>query len=115
MDAKIKDGDIMLRANGDYAAVSELDEAIQRVRTVALTDRGSFIYDRSLGVDYDAFSSDDEDPAAKLDMLFKEAAAGIGGVEIEVLSYDPASATVAIKVNYHGKSAVTEVDISGNI
>ncbi len=115
MDVRITDGDIVPNDNGDYAYISGLDEAVQRVRMVVLTDKGSFLYDRNLGVNYDAFSPNDEDAAAKLDMLVKEAAVDIGGVETEVLSYDAQNAVAAVKVTYNGRSAVTEVNISGNL
>lgn len=113
MDVKIVDGDITMQANGDLMYIDGLDEAVQRVKMVVMTDKGTFLYDRNLGVDYDAFSDEEEDPVGKLDMLIKEAVADIGGVETKVLSYD--AATVRIKVIYNGKAAVTEVDISGNI
>ena len=113
MDAKITDGDIALKLNGDFDTVIGLDEAVQRVRLAVLTKRGGFLYDRSLGVDYDAFSQNDADPAGRLDMLIKEGAAGLGGVDTEVMSFDAQTAVVRIKVTYNGSSAVTEVDISG--
>lgn len=115
MDVKITGGDIALKPCGDYAYIKGIDEAVQRVRIAALTNKGRFIYDRTLGVDYDAFSPEEEQAAGKLDMLIKEAAADIGGVETEVLSYDAQNAVISIKVSYNGESAVTEVDISGNI
>ncbi len=115
MDVKITNGDIDLRADGAYRVISGLAEAIQRVRMVILTNRGSFIYDRRLGTDYGAFSPSEALPAEKLDMLIKEAAADIGGVETEVVSYDSQTSVVAVRVTYHGASAVTEVDISGNL
>ena len=115
MDVKITDGDIELLPDGAYMPISGLDEAIQHVRMAVLTNRGSFRYDRSFGLDFDAFSPEADDPAAQLDMLVKEAAADVGGVETEVLSYDAQTSTAQIKVSYRGSSAVTEVDFSGNI
>lgn len=115
MDAKISGGDIALKLNGDFDTVSGLDEAVQRVRMVASTGRGSFPYNRLLGVDYDAFLPAEQNPAAKLDMLIKEGIADVGGVDAEVISYDAENNSVSIKVTYRGRSAVTEVDISGII
>lgn len=115
MDVKITGGDIVLDSCGSYVYISGLDEAVQQVRMIALTSRGSFLYDRSLGMEYDAFSGEETDPVGKLDMLLKEAAAGLSGVDTEVLSYDPETDIMTIKVTYYGRSAVTEVDISGNI
>lgn len=114
MDVKIENGDIALMTNGDYKMIGDLDEAVQRVRMVMLTDRGTFVFDRTLGVDYDAFSPEEDDPAGKLDMLVKEAAADIDA-DVEVLSYDAQNAAAQVKVTYHGRTVVTEVDISGNI
>jgi len=115
MDVRITDGDIAMASNGGVEYIGSLDEAVQRVRFVALTARGRFIYDRDLGVDYDALSAEDCVTADRLDMLLKEAAAPIGGVETEVLSYDANSSIMQIRVTHNGRSAVTEVDISGNI
>jgi len=115
MDVRITGGDIAILSDGDYASISGLDEAVQRVCMTMLTERGSFPYDRSLGVDYGAFGEDYDAPAARLDMLLKEAIADVGGVEAEVLSFTEASSIARIKVTYHGSSAVTEVDISGLI
>lgn len=115
MDVRITDGDIALLPSGDYERIGGLDESVQRVRMVVLTNRGEFIYNRSLGVDYDAFSADEADAVGRLDMLIKEAAADIGGVRTEVVAFDRETQTIDIKVTYNGRSAVTEVDISGII
>lgn len=115
MDVRIEDGDISLLAGGDYERIGGIDEAVQRVRMAALTNRGAFIYNRSLGVDYDAFLHDGADAVGRLDMLIKEATADIGGVRTEVVAFDEDTMTIDIKVTYNGRSAVTEVDISGII
>lgn len=115
MDVRINNGDIALRLNGDFEMISGLDEAVQLVRTVALVKRGDFQYDRSLGVDYNAFSPDADNAADRLDMLVKEGVADIGGVDAQVISYDAENAVAGIKVTFRGRSAVTEVDISGII
>ncbi len=115
MDVRISNGDVAMKPNGDYAYLSGIDEAVQRVRMVAMTHRGAFVYDRGLGVDYDAFSVSEENPVGKLDMLIKEGIAGIGGVDAEVIAYDAQTSAVTVQVKYNGRTAVTEVDISGNI
>ena len=115
MDAKIENGDLVMTVNGGYAAVGGIDEAVQRVRLVMMTNRGAFLYDRRLGVDYDAFSPDEDDPVGKLDMLVKEGIADLGGVDAQVTGYDAQHAVVTVRVTYNGRAAVTEVDISGNI
>ena len=48
-------------------------------------------------------------------MLIKEATADIGGVRTEVVAFDKETMTIGIRVTYNGRSAVTEVDISGII
>lgn len=113
MDTRIIDGDIAVKSNGDYAYISGLEEAVQQVRLIALTARGSFLYDRALGVDYDALGEDETDPVGKLDMLIREATSGMIGVETEALSYDVQAHIMTVKVTYYGKTAVTEVNISG--
>ena len=115
MDIRIENGDIVLNANGDYARIDGIEEAVQRVRIAAMTDRGTFIYNRSLGIDRDAFSAIAENAAAQLDMLIREATADMDGVECEVISYDAENHNIVIKVSYRGRSAVTEVNVSGII
>lgn len=112
MDVLIHDGDTVLTSSGCPVYISGIDEALQRVRMLALTRRGTFIYDRALGTDYAALR-DGEQMTASLDMLLKEAAASMSGADVEVLSSDAAALTATVRVKYNEEERITEVDISG--
>ena len=114
-DILLENGCPVRDSKGNYVRLGDLDARFQRA-VIAMTVRhGTFIYNRSLGVDYDAFSHDEADAVGRLDMLIKEATADIGGVRTEVVAFDEDTMTIDIKVTYNGSSAVTEVDISGII
>ena len=51
MDVKVANGDIAMTASGDYLYITDIEEAVQRVRISALTMKGDFVYDRELGTD----------------------------------------------------------------
>ena len=115
MDVKITDGDIAMVSSGDYAYITGIEEAVQRVRISALTVKGDFVYDRQLGTDYRGLSADDSMLCEKLDMLIKESCADIADTRVEVLSCDRDTMLVVIKVFYQNNETTTEVDLSGII
>ena len=88
MDVSISSGDIERVSSGDYRYITSLEEAVQRVRISALTVKGDFIYDRSLGTDYTGLRAEDRLLKEKLDMLIKESCADICDTETEVVSCD---------------------------
>lgn len=115
MDVHILDGDIEMLSSGDYRYITSLEEAVQRVRISALTMKGDFIYDRSLGTDYSGLRADDDLFAEKLDMLIKEACADIHDTETSVVSCDTTDLLAVIRVRYQHQETTTEVDLSGII
>ena len=102
MDVKVANGDIAMTASGDYLYITDIEEAVQRVRISALTMKGDFVYDRELGTDYRGLSADDEMLCEKLDMLIKESCADICDTQVAV-----------IRVSYRNNETTTEVDLSG--
>lgn len=113
MDVRLSDGDIAMTASGDYQYITDIEEAVQRVRISALTMKGDFVYDRELGTDYRELHADDSLLCEKLDMLIKESCADIFDTQVEVLSCDDLIAV--IKVVYQNNETTTEVDLSGII
>ncbi|WP_316630517.1 hypothetical protein [uncultured Ruminococcus sp.] len=113
MDVRLSDGDISMTASGDYQYITDIEEAVQRVRISALTMKGDFVYDRELGTDYRELHADDSLLCEKLDMLMKESCADIYDTQVEVLSCDDLIAV--IKVVYQNNETTTEVDLSGII
>ncbi len=113
MDVRLSDGDIAMTASGNYLYITDIEEAVQRVRISALTMKGDFVYDRELGTDYRELHADDSLLCEKLDMLIKESCADIFDTQVEVLSCDDLIAV--IKVVYQNNETTTEVDLSGII
>ena len=108
MDVKITDGDIAMVSSGDYAYITGIEEAVQRVRISALTVKGDFVYDRQLGTDYRGLSADDSMLCEKLELRIKESCADIRDTTVEVVS-------CSRKVTYQNTETTTEVDLSGII
>lgn len=113
MDVKINNGDIARVSSGSYEYITDIAEAVQRVRISALTVKGDFVYDRELGTDYGELSADDPMLTEKLDMLIKESCADIYDTAVEVLSCDRENLAAVIKVRYGMTETTTEVDLSG--
>lgn len=51
MDIKIENKDIKTDGNGDVVMIEGLDEIIQQIEINLSVKRGSFIYDRNMGVE----------------------------------------------------------------
>lgn len=115
MDVKLSNGDILMLSSGDYQYITDIEEAVQRVRISALTMKGDFIYDRGLGTDYSGLSADDELLTEELDMRIKESCADIHDTTVSVVSCDRDTMTAVIRINYQNKETTTEVDLSGII
>ena len=115
MDVRISDGDIAMASSGDYIYITGIEEAVQRVRISALTQKGDFIYDRELGTDYSGLHADDALLCEKLDLLIKESCADIRDTAVEVLSCDRETLVAVIQVIFQNRDTTTEVDLSGII
>lgn len=113
MDVKIADGDIAMISSGSYEYITDIEEAVQRVRISALTMKGDFVYDRNLGTDYRGLSADDSMLCEKLDMLIKESCADIHDTAVDVVSCDKATLTAVLRITYQNDETTTEVDLSG--
>ena len=111
MDVKVANGDIAMTASGDYLYITDIEEAVQRVRISALTMKGDFVYDRELGTDYRWLSADDEMLCEKRDMLIKESCADICDTQVAVQSCE--NLIAVIRVSYRNNETTTEVDLSG--
>ena len=114
MDVRLKDGDVYYTAAGETEYLCAAREAAQRACIAASVTKGSFLYNRSLGVDYAAITDTDR-AAEKLDMLIKEASAGISGADVAVTGADPDETTAALSVTYENETITTEVDLDGNL
>lgn len=114
MDITIANGDISLTAAGGTLYLSAINEIVQRVRIAASIRKGSFIYNRKLGADY-AAAAGGEMLKEQLDMLIREAAAGIADTEVKVTQAYEATRRATLRITHAGQTVTTEVDVHGNI
>jgi hypothetical protein len=113
MDVRLTDGDLALNANGSIDYIYGIDEAVQRVQIAASTRRGAFAYQRSMGTDYGALSANDPMIREKLDLLIREATAGITGADVTVVGFSRAAMTASVKVKTADGERTTEVKLNG--
>ena len=115
MDVRLSGGDIRLTGSGAQELVSGAREAAQRVMIAASVRKGSFVYDRSLGTDYAALDANDPLLLAKLELLLREAAANVAGVQVTLADFDEISRTAVLEISSRGGTVTTEVDLNGYI
>ena len=114
MDVKLSGGDVWLNMSGATEYLSAAEEAAQRVLIAALTAKGGFRYNRSLGTEYPPLG-DQTRLKDELDMLIREAAAGIAGTDVTVTAADAGEQRAVIRIAHGGETITTEVDLHGNI
>ena len=118
MDVRIEAGDVYQDVSGRTSFLTGVWEAAQRVLFAVTTAKGSFIYNRSLGTDYGALSGAVTDSTAlrdQLEMLIREAAAGIEGTRIAVTAVDSTRSRVGLCITHGAETINTEVDLYGNL
>lgn len=112
--------------NGDFEAtpqgypitVNGIDEAVQRACFVIGLIKGSFIYDREMGIAYDGMCSETEDETNEmLTMLCREALADrddlyVSDAQIYLDDFDP---RICFTVHYGGEESETEVYLHTHI
>ena len=115
MDVRLSGGDISLTDSGAQELVGAADEDAQRVMIAASVRKGSFRYDRSLGTDYASLDSSDPLLREKLELLIREAAAGVDGAQVTLADLDEVSRTAVLDIYSRGEKITTEVDLNGYI
>jgi len=115
MDVLLSQGDIALTSAGERIYINALDEAVQRFRITAATEKGAFRFHRELGVDYSGLSVSDPLLREKLELRFQEAAAGITGARVRVTEADPMHMTASVMITACGHERTLEVDLSGKL
>ena len=113
MDVRLQNGDLSMTEAGALNYVHGVEEAVQRVRIAASVRKGDFIYQRGLGTDYGTLSADDPMIREKLDLLIREATAGIVGADIRVVSFNRARMVASVMVITADGQRTTEVNLNG--
>lgn len=74
MDLLLKNGELETDVNGYPVQIHGIDEAVQRAEIVLSIEKGSFIYDETLGSELDS-AADENAPNDLIVMLCREALA----------------------------------------
>ncbi len=112
VDVMLKNGDIELNSMGGAVMLGGFDAAVQRALICLNTRRGSFIYDRSLGVPPLSPGSGCRIDRQRLEMLINEALADSEDIYVEVLSADE---SLKIRINAENQSRIEEVFPFGDV
>ena len=115
MDVLLSQGDIALTPAGERIYIDGTDEALQRLKIVAATKKGTFRCRRELGADYSGLRADDSLLREKLELRLQEAAAGILDASVRVVSVDPVNMTARVTIAACGQERTTEVDLNGKL
>lgn len=114
MDVRISGGDVYTNASGETEYLSASEEAAQRVQIAASTPKGAFVYNRSLGTDYRSLRVDTQ-LCDQLDMLIREAAAGVADTQVQVSNADVENKSADIVIDHGGEITTVEVNLDGII
>ena len=113
MDVRLQNGDLAMTEAGELDYVHGVEEAVQRVRIAASLRKGAFPYRRGMGTDYGDLSADDPMIREKLDLLIREATAGIVGADVRVGSFSRERMTASVTVITADGQRTTEVNLNG--
>ena len=86
IDARLQDGELVCDSAGRFLILGDRDARFQRALIAMTAKKGAFIYNRSLGADYDAISGADsaDDVRRKTEQIFNEALADYADTSVTV-------------------------------
>lgn len=84
MDIKIENKDILLKHSGHPVMVSSTKQVIQQVKIALGLKRGSFIYDRKMGIELDRAMLEKENAVETLQTLIRESLIDDSKADVEV-------------------------------
>ena len=118
IDVKLQNGEIALDAARCPVVLSDRDARFQRALIALTVKKGAFIYDRSLGADYDALIKRAqelgyaEDLKRKTEQIFNEALAAYEDTSVAVTQ---TGAHTVVRLRVNGETRSEEVVHYGNI
>lgn len=115
MDAALQSKDHRLLPNGTLARVFGIDEAAQRVMIACCVRKGSFLYDRNLGVDLCGLNREEPGFERTLGMRLSEAAFSVPDTAVSVLYIDDTQTPpkAVVQVSRKGEKKQIEVILDG--
>lgn len=114
MDIKIENKDTLILSGGQMCYIDSLEELCQRIKIACCVTKGSFPYDRDLGVDCTVFDKEDQRLKEKLSMIFKEATIDIPYTDLRVTDvYEKEGKLYAVLEIVNGIDIITtEVNVN---
>lgn len=110
-DIKIIDGDVYLDSGGRPERLGDTDAKFQRAVICATVRKGSFIYDRALGCDYDT-GAQGELLKREAELGINEALARFENTSAKALSVGE---NILLRITIDGESRTEEVRLIGNV
>ena len=117
MDIKIDNKDIALKDNGMPVVIVGIEQVLQQLQIASNVEKGSFIYDRELGLEITEEIMESVNRDKTIETLLNELLIEVPNVTVTVKSVNVESSkkTVTVTVTDGYKSMETEVIIYENI
>lgn len=113
-DIKISNKDIVIAPNGFPETVSGIDEIIQRIAIAAAFKKGSFAYDRNMGLFSDTLNYDSDNILSTIESYINEALVDTGVyVTVNSVRLENGEHYVAVTISDGFRDTETEVRING--
>lgn len=84
-DVRIKNGDVVKNSRGMYEKINGAKARIQSALISMRVDKGSFVYDRTIGSCKNKVNMADEDALGRLELVLNEALVEYKDTNVEVL------------------------------
>lgn len=116
MDVMLQNGDTAVDATGCNLWLEGMEEALQQVKLCLSISKGSFIYEKELGLEMPAFG-EDERSLKNAEALLREAVMPIEGITLDLLKMEntPEGIRFGFTLSKDGESINSEVTINENL
>lgn len=118
MDTRIGDGDYAVTAQGYPIVINGIQEAVQRARFVLTVLKGTFIYDRDMGISRDCLELEEGDESGEMvTMLCREALADRDDLYVTDahIYFNEFYPRIVFTVHYGGQAIETEVHLNTHV
>ena len=117
MDIKVENKDLVLKDNGLPVMIEGLELAVQQLRFASSVEKGTFVYDRELGLCIPEDIYEKENCLKTIETMLNEILIHIPGVTVFVKSInrDQEKTTVQVVLKNDYNSIETEVTINENL
>lgn len=107
MDTIISNGDFKLNEKGKPFLANGMEEVIQRCKIIISVKKGSFIYNRNLGSNFDSVLKNDE----AMELAVKEILLAVPQVTVEKVSINKLDSDYILKVKITAYNETGEFEV----